>query len=343
MLRLVSQPNESFPKVIKMTVESELLAQNPAGEDHLRPLAVYLPKQAENPDLRFPVLYCLAPWTNAGRSLFDWQPFKESLFDRVTRLIEQGQMPPCVIVCPDLYTSFGGSQFINSDYLGPHGDFLVKELFPFVEQHFPVRPGFKNRGAFGRSSGGFGSLRLAMDYPNEIAAVACHSGDMGFDLVYRPDLVDLCKTLDKYNGDVEQFISYCQTAKKIGGREVHVLMLLGMAATYSPDLGVPLGYQLPIDLRSGVIEEELWQNWRKNDPVHMLKSHNNLQRLSQLSALYIECGTRDQYNLLYGARQFSDHLNVANVEHHYFEFDDNHSGTSYRYDVSLPLILAALT
>ena len=342
-MKAYSIPQDGHAWIERQTIESKCLQGNRAGEDHARPLTVYMPKAAHDKSKRFPVLYCLAPWTSAGRSQFDWQPFKESLFDRLNRLIDQGQIPPCIVVSPDLYTSFGGSQYINSQYLGDHGDHLVHELIPYIEENFPVLQGAQHRGVFGRSSGGFGALRLAMAYPATFGSVACHSGDMGFDAVYRRDLIDLCNGLKRYDGDVHQFLDECRSAQKVSGRQVHLMMLLGMCATYSPDLHSEDGFELPINLRTGVVDEGVWQRWLENDPVELLDQATAIKNLKALNCLYVECGNRDQYNLHYGARQFTDKLSQNGVSHHYFEFDDNHSGTSYRYDVSLPLMLSAMT
>ena len=119
-------------------------------------------------------------------------------------------------------------------------------------------------------------------------------------------------------------------------------MLLGMAATYSPNLHTSEGFEIPIDLRSGVIDDEVWEKWRQHDPVVMLENEKNQEALRQVDMLYIECGNRDQYNLLYGARQLVDRLTSLGIDHRYLEFDDNHSGTSYRYDVSLPMLFEAI-
>jgi hypothetical protein len=66
---------------------------------------------------------------------------------------------------------------------------------------------------------------------------------------------------------------------------------------------------------------------------------NNLR---SLKALYIDCGERDQFNLLYGARRFVRRLNELDIAHRYEEFADNHSGVDYRMDESLPFLAAAL-
>jgi enterochelin esterase-like enzyme len=57
--------------------------------------------------------------------------------------------------------------------------------------------------------------------------------------------------------------------------------------------------------------------------------------LKELKYLYLECGLRDQYRLLYGARQLHQKLEKFGVMHRYEEFDDDHSGTDYRFDISL--------
>jgi len=62
-----------------------------------------------------------------------------------------------------------------------------------------------------------------------------------------------------------------------------------------------------------------------------------------LKGLYIDCGSRDQYFLHYGARQLTDKLNALGIDHRYEEFDDNHSSIDYRMDISLPFLYRALT
>ena len=323
-------------RVVTEWIDSPLLKNNPAGVDSRRPLTLLVPNGPS--DRRYPVLYCLAPWTSAGRTQLQWEPFKESLHDRVERLTASGAIKPCVIVCPDLYTWFGGSQFVNSSYLGPHGDHITQELIPYIEANYPVLPGAASRGVFGRSSGGFGAIRLAMDYPGSFAAVACHSGDMGFDLLYRRDLVEFCYALARYSGNIGAYCEAIKKLPKLGGKDVHTLMLLGMAAFYSPK--GEAGFDLPIDVFTGAITEEVWQRWLAHDPVVMVDF--KVEALNKLSLLYIDCGNRDQYHLHFGARQLRKKLEGYGIAHKAFEFDDNHSGTAYRYDVSLPLISEVL-
>lgn len=335
-------PHESGAVIRYLTLRSTILQKtSKAGFTPLRTHAVYMPKESVA-QASLPVVYMLAPWTSAGRTMFNWEPFREDLASRLSRLIEQKSIPPCVVVAPDLYVDYGGSQYINSDWVGHHADHILHELIPFIEEKFPVKKGWSSRAVMGRSSGGFGALRFAMDTDQAFAAVACHAGDMGFEWTYRRSLIEICTGLYKFQDPVV-WMSELKKQKKISGFDTHVLMMLGMAAFYSPNPNHPAGFDLPITLRNGEIIESVWSRWLKHDPLEVINSSKAQERLGQLKCLFIDCGNRDQYFLHYGARQFSEKLKKHGIGHTYAEFDDNHSGTSYRFDESLPKVLAAIS
>jgi len=63
----------------------------------------------------------------------------------------------------------------------------------------------------------------------------------------------------------------------------------------------------------------------------------------QAEGVYIDCGQKDQFNLLYGTRKFVRRLNELGIPHRYEEFPDNHTAVDYRMDESLPFPARALT
>ena len=79
----------------------------------------------------------------------------------------------------------------------------------------------------------------------------------------------------------------------------------------------------------------------RQDPVVAIETQ--AANLRRLKALYIDCGEKDQFNLLYGARRFVRRLNELGIAHRYEEFPDNHSGVDYRMDESLPFLAQALS
>ena len=120
-------------------------------------------------------------------------------------------------------------------------------------------------------------------------------------------------------------------------------MMLGMCGFYSPNPSTELGFDLPVDIQDGQILEATWRRWLDHDPIVKIEQSKIQDNLGALKTLFIDCGNRDQYFLQFGSRQLVKKLKSAGVKHTYSEFDDNHSGTSYRYDESLPVLAAAIS
>src|SRR3546814_716982 len=118
------------------------------------------------------------------------------------------------------------------------------------------------------------------------------------------------------------------------------LMSLAMCATYDPDPDAFCGVRLPVDPQTCEVIPERWANWLQWDPVVLAGRHAG--DLKKLKALWIDCGSRDQYNLVYGARRLHRLLEAQAVAHVYEEFPDNHSSVDYRMDRSLPFLAKAL-
>jgi len=215
-------------------------------------------------------------------------------------------------------------------------------MIPALEERFPIRPGRDHRGCFGKSSGGYGSIIAGMRYADTWGAVACHSGDMGFDRVYLRDFPAACDALAKHGG-VEGFLSHFYESSTVSGGDLHVMMVLAMAATYDPDPAAPKGIRLPVDLRTCVVDEVAWERWLAHDPVQIIEQPAAQRSLASLRGLYIDCGASDQYYIHYGTRQLVDRLRSLDIAHRYDEFDGTHSGINYRMDESLPFLYEALS
>jgi predicted esterase len=61
----------------------------------------------------------------------------------------------------------------------------------------------------------------------------------------------------------------------------------------------------------------------------------SLDAYRRLASIFLDCGTRDEFNLRWGARQVAAALRAGGVEVVHQEFDDGHMGINYRYDASL--------
>jgi enterochelin esterase family protein len=84
----------------------------------------------------------------------------------------------------------------------------------------------------------------------------------------------------------------------------------------------------------------VWARWLEHDPIYAVERYaDNLRRLR---LIYMDCGSRDEANLHFGARVLSRKLDALGIEHTYEEFDDGHRNIQYRYSDSLPRLAAAL-
>ena len=164
---------------------------------------------------------------------------------------------------------------------------------------------------------------------------------MGFELCYLPDMPAVLRALTEAENSIERWWQQLEAAKKHPEDCGKVINALAMAASYDPDPTQFLGIRLPVTIDTCELIEERWANWSRQDPVTAIESEaDNLRRLK---ALYIDCGEKDQFNLLYGARRFVRRLNELGIGHRYEEFPDNHTGVDYRMDESLPFLAQALS
>jgi S-formylglutathione hydrolase FrmB len=324
--------------ISRLVVESEVLKGNILGDPTARAVDVYVPAGHDGHGL--PLLVDLVGITSSGLSHTNWAAFQENMPERLDRLIGEQLMPPVVVAFPDCFTRIGGNQYVNSAATGPWESFLIDEMLPFIEQKFGCG-GAGRRGVFGKSSGGYGAITNALRHSDVWAAAACHSGDMGFELCYLPDMPATLRTLAGAENSIEKWWRRVEEAKKRPEGNFTTLNVLAMAASYDPDPAEFLGMRLPVTFDTCEIIEERWANWMRHDPVVAVETLGG--NLRNLKALYIDCGEKDQFNLLFGARRLVRRLDQLGIAHRYEEFPDNHSGVDYRMDVSLPFLVHALS
>jgi enterochelin esterase family protein len=179
-----------------------------------------------------------------------------------------------------------------------------------------------------------------MRHPDVFGAVASHSGDMFFEACYMPDFWKFCTIVAKHGG-VEAFLRAFLEMPKKKPEAMTAVNIAAMAMAYSANPArPPYFFDLPFDVDTGEIDEAVWARWLEWDPVRMVARHADALR--QMRLVYVECGSRDQFNLHLGARQLHRRLEALGVRHEYAEFDDDHTAINYRYVESLRRLCAAL-
>jgi len=281
----------------------------------------------------------LAGFGGTGEGLLARSLSDISLAQRLDRLIASGESPPVIGVFPDCMSSLVGTQFLDSKGIGDYGSHVALELAPFLREEVC----FGGRlGLAGRSSGGYGALRLVMDHPGVFDAVACHAGDMAFSSGYCSDLVPAIKAIRQV-GSPRKFVDAFWKKRRFGHDDFAAMNILCMSAAYSPDEGnTEFPARLPICPETGNIDFNVFLSWSRHDPLEMIELSSNQQALKALKLLFVDAGDRDEYLLHLGARRFVEKLRDHGVEHIYEEFSGGHRGTAYRYDRSIPLLVRAL-
>ncbi len=325
-------------RVVFEQVTSRVLRDNPLGDPHVRTIAVYLPPGYDEGKRRYPVIFMLAGFGGSWRTMLNFDPFGERLDQRFDRLIASGRMKPCIIALPDAFTSYGGSQYLNSPATGRYADYLSKELVREVDRRFRTLPSARHRAVMGKSSGGYGALVHAMLSPDVFGAVASHSGDMCFEYCYLPEFPKAVTAIGELGG-LEAWWQNFREAKKKTSSQMLVLNTLAMTVAYSPTRSG--GLDLPFDLETGALRESVWAKWLARDPLRMLQRYKSALRGTRL--VFLDAGRRDEWNLHLGARMFAKRAQELRVKVTHEEFDDGHRDVSYRYDVSLPLIARAIS
>jgi S-formylglutathione hydrolase FrmB len=326
----------------KLVVESDLLTGNPLGDPAHRPLWVYLPPGVERDHPKpLPAVYVIQGYTG---QLDMWQnrtPFEPTFLERLDHLFATGDCPDAVVVLVDAWTSYGGSQFIDSTSTGPYMSYLCDEVVAFVDDRYPTSPHRDHRGLTGKSSGGYGAMVVPMLRPDVFGALASHCGDALFEVCYADFRVAARKLRDNFDGSYEQFFTELAAADHVDlGRFAEPLETYGYAACYSPDPAQPGKALLPFEIDTGRTIDDVWQQWLDWDPVRLAPQHADALR--SMKRIYLDAGKQDEYYLDLGATAFAKEVERAGATCTLELFDGAHGGLTYRYPGAIRELAIAL-
>lgn len=129
---------------------------------------VYLPKNwVDDPGKSYPTIYFITGFGGDHKSI----SFMSQMIPT------DGSADDVMLVVPDPICELGHSVFADSANNGPRGASLMEELIPEVEKRFHGAKDASRRYVTGISSGGWGSLWLAVAYPDAWAGCWSHCPD----------------------------------------------------------------------------------------------------------------------------------------------------------------------
>ena len=324
-----------------LTVESDLLRDNPLGDPHRRPLYVYLPPGFDESQ-RYPTIYMLHYYSGRATFLVEPQDFEPRVIDRIDSLFADVDVPPAIVVVPDAWTRYGGAQWINSVSTGPYMDYLCDEVVPFVEDRYRTLGDKEHRGVTGHSSGGYAAMVLSMLRPDVFGGLVAQGSDALFEHCYRNDFAAAVRALrDRYSGSYETFVDRFTSGDVFDRSKDGILLeMYAMATCYSPDDSRPGRPLLPFDTETGAVVEEVWAKWLGWDPVRMIPAHAD--PLRSMKTIHIEAGSSDEYYLDLGAQAVWRALSDAGVDYTFELFGGRHGGIRHRYPMAIERLARAL-
>jgi enterochelin esterase-like enzyme len=158
-------------KIEKLNFQSSALQK-------VMPLLVYLPPKYDKEEA-LPVLYFLH-----GRNVSENMMFDVMVDEKAEQLINEGRIPPMIIVCPGIGNSRGMnsasacSEVLNSEnriyHIGMYEDYLIKELIPFIDNTYNTISDRSGRFIGGASAGGFAALHNAFRHQDLFSKVGGH-------------------------------------------------------------------------------------------------------------------------------------------------------------------------
>jgi enterochelin esterase-like enzyme len=135
------------------TVNASSLNNSKLRIDTLQKVVVYLPKNYDNSNKNYPVLYYLPGFTS---------PIKEFLFGEYSgfelqkvadSLIERELINEMIIVLVDGNTFLGGSFYVNSPINGNWEDYIVNDVVHYIDRKYKTKPSPNSRAIAGNSMG----------------------------------------------------------------------------------------------------------------------------------------------------------------------------------------------
>jgi hypothetical protein len=316
-------------------LESDALRGNRLGDPHARPLWVYTPPAyALEQGRRFPSIYLIQGLTGQLDMWRNRSAFRPNVLELVDTLFADEGCPPAIVVFVDAWTSYGGSQFLDSPGVGNYHTYLCDEIVPFVDSRYRTLAESAHRGIAGKSSGGYGAMVTPMLRPDLFGGLATHAGDALFELCYLPDFRDTVRALrDEYEGSFDRFWQDFHSRPAFAkSNDANLLNTWAMAACYSANEDGSI--DLPFETETGRLRDDVWARWLAWDPVRMVDRH--VDALRGLRAIYIDSGNRDQFFLDLGAAAFRRALERIGVGDVFFElFEGTHTSIEYRYPIAL--------
>ena len=261
-----------------ITIHGTSLQGNLEGEAVDRDVIVFLPPgYFQHKHRRYPVVYALH-----GFSIGAEQWTHEI---HVPQTIEGAfglGAKPMIVVLPDSKTVYGGSMYSRSETTGDFEEFIAHDVVAYMDAHYRTIPDRESRGLVGHSMGGYGALRIGMNYPNVFGVLyvmspCCLS-------VHRPG------PAAPQEKAFENAVAGMKSSADAANFPFFWKAQLATAAAWSPDPKNPPLY-LDMPVKDGEVQQDVLDKWEANSPLAFIDQY--IDNLKKYRAIALDVGDKD--------------------------------------------------
>ena len=285
-----------------ITVHGASLAGNLSGDAADRKVKVYLPPgYATERRKRYPVIYFLHGFGTDAEFYQRTLGWPQS----IDRGLAAAALPGMIVVMPDAMTPYGGSMYSNSITTGDWEAFVAKDLVGYIDSHYRTLARRESRGLSGHSMGGYGTIRIAMKYPQQFIALYAMSACCLDPRGATPTDANLEKMTKA--GEVAALAPFGRTT-------------FAASAAWAPNAQRP-PFFMDLPTKDGAPQPDVIARYAANSPVAMVSQY--VPQMKSFSAIMMDIGLADR--LITGNLALHDTMQRVGITHEYVTYDGDHT------------------
>jgi S-formylglutathione hydrolase FrmB len=296
-------------------VHGKSLEGNLEGDSPDRDVFVYLPPgYAADKNRRYPVVYFLHGYGVKAETYWNLMTVPAT----ADKEMMAGTIHEMILVNPDAYTIYNGSMYSNSPTTGDWETYITRDLVDYIDSHYRTIANRDSRGLAGHSMGGYGTLRLAMKYPETYSSIYAMSSCC---LMNNPGAVrPPTNTTEREPATTPASQDKAGKAGPAGrGPGGFGNVLSAEAAAWSPNpQNPPKFFDLPTE--NGAVRPEIAAKWIANSPLAMVDQY--ISNLKQYRAFMLDVGLQD--GLAASNQGMDASLTQVGVAHKFETYEGNH-------------------
>ncbi len=319
LITLASQPAAlaQGSKLVWWQRTWDALKDNLIGDSGAKSTGIYLPPSYEFSQKRYPVIYVLHGFGGNAKSLTNKV---KSAMDRMIQNEEIGEM---IAVFVDGSNRFDGSQYISSPTIGDYETYIVRDVVNFIDANYRTIPHRDSRGITGFSMGGYGSMHLALKYPDVFSVVVAQAGTYNFSDYWVENFVEVVGAIVSLGLEILPEDQAWELFDKLPLPARNGLAYLAAVAP-NPDKP-PFYLDMPYEVDGLWFRrvDEVWERIIENDIIHELDRALDLP--VKLNGIKLVHGTKDETAFLRQGRALDRAMTNLGINHEYEEHNDGHT------------------